>query len=102
MWDMAAGVLAVAEAGGTVMTRLPGEKKWHPLESLVPTWPEKPPNMKELRRWVAPLVAGNRQVAPLVANNLRPRFRPVAKAKGWTRKVTQRVKKMWSKPAADS
>ncbi|MCH7606531.1 MAG: inositol monophosphatase [Chloroflexi bacterium] len=102
MWDMAAGVLAVAEAGGTVMTRLPGEKKWHPLDSLVPTWPEKPPNMKQLRRWVAPLVAGNRQVAPLVANNLRPRFRLVTKVRGWTRRVTQRVKKIWSKPAAET
>ena len=74
MWDMLAGALAVQEAGGTVMTRLPGEKRWHPMESLVPTWREKPPTMKELRGWVAPLVAGNQQVAPLVASNLRRRF----------------------------
>ena len=74
MWDMLAGALAVQEAGGTVMTRLPGEKRWHPMESLVPTWEEKPPTMKELRGWVAPLVAGNQQVAPLVARNLRRRF----------------------------
>jgi len=74
MWDMLAGALAVQEAGGTVMTRLRGEKRWHPMESLVPTWEEKPPTMKELRGWVAPLVAGNQQVAPLVARNLRRRF----------------------------
>ncbi len=87
MWDMAAGVLAVMEAGGTVMTRLPGEKRWHPLESLVPTWQEKPPSMKDLRSWVAPLVAGNRKVAPLVAKNLRPRFRPLVKLRQLSRRL---------------
>ena len=87
MWDMAAGALAVKEAGGTVMTRLPGEKRWHPLESLVPKWQEKPPTPKELRQWVAPLVAGNRQVAPLVAQNLRPRFRPLARLRQQYRRL---------------
>ena len=74
MWDMAAGALAVQEAGGTVMTRFRGERIWHPLESFVPTWDQKTPSMKELRGWVAPLVAGNRHLAPLIANNVRRRF----------------------------
>ena len=86
MWDMAAGALAVQEAGGTVMTRFRGEKRWRPIDSFVPTWDEKTPTMKELRAWVAPLVAGNRHLAPLIANNVRRRFslraklRPVAQA----------------------
>ena len=86
MWDMAGGALAVQEAGGTVMTRFKGEREWHPLESLVPTWDEKTPTMKELRAWVAPLVAGNNHLAPLIANNVRRRFslraklRPLARA----------------------
>ena len=75
MWDMAGGALAVVEAGGTVMTRFPRERRWHPLDSLVPTWETRPPTFKELRRWAAPLVAGNQQVAPLVAQNMRRRFR---------------------------
>lgn len=79
MWDMAAGALAVKEAGGEVMTRLPGEKRWHPMESLVPTWQEKPPSLKDLRQWIGPLIAGNKQVAPLVTKNLRPRFHPLAR-----------------------
>ncbi len=79
MWDMLAGALAVQEANGTVMTRLRGEKRWHPLESLVPNWEDKPPSLKELRRWVAPLVAGNQQVAPRIAHGLRRRFRLSAK-----------------------
>ena len=86
MWDMAGGVLAVQEAGGTVMTRFNGERQWHPIESFVPTWDEKTPTMKELRAWVAPLVAGNHHLAPLIANNVRRRFslkaklRPLARA----------------------
>ena len=96
MWDMAAGALAVQEAGGTVMTRFKGERQWHPIDSFVPTWDEKTPTMKELRAWVAPLVAGNQHLAPLIANNVRRRFslraklRPVARAlRGRTRKGRQ-------------
>ena len=92
MWDMLAGALAVQEAQGTVMTRLSGEKRWHPMESLVPTWEQKPPTLQELRRWVAPLVAGNRQVAPLIANNMRRRFRPVAQARQAYQRVGRMVK----------
>ena len=42
--------------------------------------------MKELRAWVAPIVAGNHNLAPLIANNVRRRFslkarlRPLARA----------------------
>ena len=77
LWDMLGGVVAVSEAGGTVMTRLPGRKQWHPMDSLLPTWDEKPPTMADLRKWVAPLVAANPTLAPLIANNLHPRRRPV-------------------------
>ena len=87
MWDMLGGTIAVQEAGGTVMTRFKGEKRWHPMDSLVPNWDEKPPSIKELRKWVAPLVAGNRHLAPLIAHNMRPRFRPAAKLRHWSRKI---------------
>lgn len=77
LWDMAAGVLMAQEAGGRVMIKLPGQKRWQPLDSLIPTWDAQPPTYQQLRQWTAPLVAGNRQVAPLIAHNLRPRFRPL-------------------------
>ncbi len=79
MWDMLAGALAVMEAQGTVMTRLGKAKRWHPLESLAPDWDAKRPTMNDLRNWRAPLVAGGPQVAPLIAENIRPRFRPLAR-----------------------
>ncbi|MFQ6028532.1 MAG: inositol monophosphatase family protein [Dehalococcoidia bacterium] len=91
IWDMLGGALAVQEAQGTVMTRLSGEKRWHPMDSLVPTWEEKAPSVKELRRWVAPLVAGNQQVAPLIAHNMRSQFRPWAKVRRWSRRVKAAV-----------
>ena len=87
MWDMAGGALAVMEAKGTVMTKFRGEKRWHALESLVPGWETKTPTMKELRGWAAPLVAGNDQLAPLIANNIQPKFRPLAKIRRFTRKL---------------
>ena len=90
MWDMAAGALAVMEAGGTVMTRLHGQKRWQPMDSLVPSWDARPPTLKELRQWVAPMVAGNKHVAPLVAQNLRRRFSLKAKLRPVVRKLRGR------------
>ena len=77
LWDLLGGVIAVQEAGGVVMTRLPGRRQWHPLESIAPQWDEKPPTMAELRQWVAPLVAANPTLSPLIAHNLHPRRRVV-------------------------
>ena len=87
MWDMAGGALAVIEATGTVMTKFRGEKQWHSLGSVVPNWESKPPTMKELRGWMAPLVAGNQQLAPLIAENIKPRFRPMAKVRSFSKKL---------------
>ena len=86
LWDLLGGALAVHEAGGTVMTRLPGRNQWHPLDSIAPQWDEKPPTMAELRQWVAPLVAANPTLAPLIANNLHPRRRII-------RRLVRNIKK---------
>ena len=75
-----------------VMIKLPGQKRWQPMDSLIPTWDAQPPTYQQLRQWTAPLVAGNRQVAPLIAYNLRPRFRPAAQLRRAGAKLRQRVK----------
>ena len=93
LWDMVGGALSVVEAGGVVMTRFRGEKVWHPMESLIPTWETKTPTMKELRNWVAPLVAGNPKVAPLIADNVKRRFSLKAQVRKLTRPLRQRKKK---------
>ncbi len=99
LWDMAGGVLAVQEAGGTVMTRFRGEKRWHPMECLVPSWEEKTPTMKELRAWTAPLVAGNQKVAPMIAENVKRRFSLSAQVRKLPRPLRRRKKK---KPETES
>ncbi len=93
LWDMTGGALAVVEAGGTVMTRFRGEKRWHPMECLVPSWEEKTPTMKELRGWMAPLVAGNPKVAPMIADNVKRRFSLSSQIRKLTRPLRRREKK---------
>jgi fructose-1,6-bisphosphatase/inositol monophosphatase family enzyme len=88
LWDMAAGALAVQEAGGTVMTRLPKTKVWQPMQALVPGWERQAPTWKELRGWQAALVAGNRQVAPAIAQNLRSRWRLGSQLRRVGRKIS--------------
>ena len=74
MWDMLAGALAVQEAGGTIMIRLPGEKVYGPMGSLFPDQYNGSPTFKQLRNWVGPLIGGNRQLAPLIQGNIRRKF----------------------------
>ena len=99
LWDMAGGALAVVEAGGTVMTRYRGEKRWHTMECLVPSWEAKTPTMKELRGWMAPLVVGNQKVAPMIADNVKRRFSLSSQLRKLTRPLRRPKKK---KPVAES
>ena len=81
LWDVAAGVVLVAEAGGLAMRghrtrglgRLTGRAQWEPVESLVPSWQSGGTTLKELRRWSAPLVLGSPDVVRHVTSNLRRR-----------------------------
>ena len=93
LWDMVGGALAVVEAGGVVMTRFPGEKTWHPMESLIPSWETKTPTMRELRNWMAPLVVGNPKVAPLIADNVKRRFSLKVQFRKVTRPLRRRKKR---------
>ena len=97
LWDMLGGALAVQEAGGVVMTRLAGSRGWHPLELIAPGWEARTPTMGELRRWVAPLVAANPTLAPLVAHNLHPRRRLVQRA---ARRIKRALGRGRQRPAA--
>ena len=73
LWDVAAGVLIVAEAGGQVMLRPKGSRAWEQTLTLAPGWERKAPNLKDLRRWSLPVLAGDSLVIPSVAANLRRR-----------------------------
>ena len=80
IWDVAAGVLIVEEAGGRVLVRRHRNSRWQPMATVGPAWDSGPPSVRALRRWAAPMVAASPQVADFVAANLARRSRLLARA----------------------
>jgi myo-inositol-1(or 4)-monophosphatase len=84
IWDCAAGVLLIEEAGGTALTR--HGKRWAPLERF-----DLPPRprfrrstatpMARLANWRAPLICGNPALAKFVGDHLHWRFLPLLRAR---------------------
>ena len=73
IWDVAAGALIVAEAGGTVLIKHGGRSRWEPATYIGPSWDNGTPTLKQIRTWMAPLIVGNARAAPFVAANLQDR-----------------------------
>ena len=74
IWDVAAGVLIVMEAGGSVLVRRGGGQGWMPLQTLGPSWDDRPPSLKDIRNWSRPMIAGSPKVVSFVVENLRRRY----------------------------
>ena len=75
LWDVAAGSVIVAEAGGRVLV---GEGKdshiaWRPLESFAPGWENAPPSAAKLRKWYRPMLFGAPDVVEAIVAGIRPR-----------------------------
>ena len=68
VWDVAAGVVLVREAGGTVLELR--SRRWTPLHQFgaAPV-----PGQEELRNWRVPELVGNRQLLDFVTGALKPR-----------------------------
>ena len=73
LWDVAAGVLVVAESGGAVLVGPERRGPWRALETLGPSWDGGRPSLKALRGWSRSMIAGHPDVAQFVAGNLRRR-----------------------------
>jgi myo-inositol-1(or 4)-monophosphatase len=78
LWDVAAGVVLVAEAGGAVMLGAPKPGtmpllrpsiSWAPGSPLV-NWTPGKTTLGEVRRWSVPLVAGSPGIVRHVTDNL--------------------------------
>jgi myo-inositol-1(or 4)-monophosphatase len=69
IWDVAAGVVLIREAGGSVLTRDRG--RWHELTLFRPDL-DRSGAAKPLRDWSAPLMVGGPDLAPALAAALRP------------------------------
>jgi myo-inositol-1(or 4)-monophosphatase len=74
IWDVAAGVLLVKEAGGEALVRRAKGMAWRPLERFGRDYMSPPGSLQELREWKGALIVGNKAIARFVGENLR---RPV-------------------------
>ena len=86
LWDIAAGVLLVMEAGGMVLIG-EGLKNWQPFISFPYPLLGADGQGKEIKEWVKPTLSGNAAVVSHVAKRLRQRSRRWARAKRWIRQL---------------
>ena len=70
IWDVAAGVALVREAGGDVLTRQRGSDGWRPFLAVESDDADGPPGQEALRRWVEPILVGNPGMVRYVAGRL--------------------------------
>lgn len=70
IWDVAAGVTIVREAGGSALTRTAGH--WHELTYFRPATDPKTGAERPLREWSAPLLIGAPELAWPLTQALRP------------------------------
>ena len=68
IWDVAAGVLLVREAGGRVLTWR--ERSWQAFERFVPAQPERGQGPPALRNWGQPLLLGAPEAVERLARRL--------------------------------
>jgi myo-inositol-1(or 4)-monophosphatase len=77
VWDVAAGVLLVSEAGGRVMTLRARRGPWAPLGAFTREDAAKAdgapmPGQEELRKWASPVLAGTPNAVELAVQGITP------------------------------
>lgn len=95
LWDVAAGLVLVKEAGGVVKlgrhrtglgSELSTRTSWEPLGSVVEDWSAT--TIKDLRRWSAPLLLGSPDAVRFLAENLQSR-------RNLRRLLAQAIRRRW-------
>ena len=81
IWDVAAGVLLVREAGGSVLARNRETGEWEELESFATAGADPAEQEKALRKWARPILAGNRAAVTFLAQHLMIRARSRARGR---------------------
>jgi myo-inositol-1(or 4)-monophosphatase len=85
IWDVAAGVVLIKEAGGLTLTRPKQGRHWLPLERFQPEPENGPKALEKLRGWSAPLVAGDAEAARQVVKDIRVFRNPLWRLAGLLR-----------------
>ena len=89
IWDVAAGVVLIREAGGEVLEWRRG--LWRPFEDFVVT-PQKADEGRSqaFRRWGMPLLVGAPEIVTYLASRTRVRRRPL-------RSIVRKIKTVWTR-----
>ncbi len=88
IWDVAAGVLLVTEAGGGVQIRSPGSQAWSPFTSFGDN-----PTLDQLHDWRGSIMAGNSKVTDHTGDRMWPRARRWFRFKRWIAEKRQSGKR---------
>jgi myo-inositol-1(or 4)-monophosphatase len=87
LWDVAAGVLLVKEAGGLSFIKRPGGKNWLIIERFQSEKDSGSEKLENLRDWSFPLVAGAPESAAKMVKDIQIRHNPLSglAARFWRR-----------------
>lgn len=78
IWDVAAGVTIVKEAGGVALRYSRSRGAWLPIKTFVAPPPREAGKLRSLRQWGGPVLVGAAPVVHAIAPHLAPRYAPVA------------------------
>jgi myo-inositol-1(or 4)-monophosphatase len=78
LWDVAAGVLLIKEAGGISFIKRSEGKNWLILEQFQVEQDNDSESLEKLRDWSFPLVAGAPDTAGKIVNDIRIRHNPLS------------------------
>lgn len=85
VWDYAAGLVLVREAGGVSMT--PGPNGWREITGWQQFFTKEPDAFKQMRSWKGNILSSSHTTAKFVSTNLTPKRRPGLLRRAW-RNVT--------------
>jgi myo-inositol-1(or 4)-monophosphatase len=71
LWDVAAGVVLLKEAGGVSLARVPGAKRWQVLDRFRTEQDKDSEPLEKLRGWSYPVLCGPAGAAEKVARDIR-------------------------------
>jgi myo-inositol-1(or 4)-monophosphatase len=92
LWDVAAGVLLVREAGGVALTWQ--GRSWRPLDRFVPPSRGRPGNAPTLRDWARPVLVGGPGAIEQVGRELGVRP-PPPRALRWLYRRQTDLRRWW-------
>ena len=90
IWDVAAGVLLVQQAGGLPLVRHGGNGVWSPFHRFEPRSGE-PKGLDAYRKWSGTIIVGNPEMAWAVANNFHRPVQLARKVGSFVSKVRQQL-----------